>query len=252
MGEQGQVDTIQAPDGPGSWRFDKGVADQFDEHFANSIPNYADLRRFVTEAAGWQIDRFANASQSPHVVDLGASRGGALQPIVDRYGARARYTAVEIADPMRELLTERFDGYINAGIFKVRDDDLREGYPSEIGMAHVVISVMTLMFVPIEHRQRLLMGIARQLHSGGILIIAEKVLPAGGELDQLMNETHLKGKVDRGYAEEEVRRKALSLEGVLVPLTARFNEELILQNGFSVIDVCWAYGPFRGWVAVKR
>lgn len=245
-------DTVEPPGGSGSWTFDsETVATQFEEHISNSVPNYEQLREFVTKAAAWKLSR-SDAKTPPLVVDLGASQGSALQPIVDKVGARARYAAVEVAPPMVEILKDRFGGWIDAGRFQVLEHDLREGYPAELGMATVVISALTLMFIPIEHRQRLLRDISRHLVSGGIFILVEKVLPSGAELDELMNDVYHGFKAERGYGQETIERKALSLEGVLVPLTARFDEELLLQNGFDVVDCGWAWGPFRGWVAVKR
>ncbi len=54
-----------------------------------------------------------------------------------------------------------------------------------------------------------------------------------------------------GYTREEIDRKRLSLEGVRVPLTARWNEELMQQAGFTRIDCFWRWMDFAGWVGVK-
>jgi tRNA (cmo5U34)-methyltransferase len=43
----------------------------------------------------------------------------------------------------------------------------------------------------------------------------------------------------------------MSLEGVLVPVTARWNEELLHQEGFASVDCFWRHLNFAGWVAVK-
>jgi 4-aminobutyrate aminotransferase/(S)-3-amino-2-methylpropionate transaminase len=38
---------------------------------------------------------------------------------------------------------------------------------------------------------------------------------------------------------------------VLVPLTARWNEEALLSAGFREVDSFWRWMNFAGWVAVK-
>ena len=43
----------------------------------------------------------------------------------------------------------------------------------------------------------------------------------------------------------------VTLEGVLVPVTARWNEELLHEEGFRSVDCFWRHLNFAGWVAVK-
>jgi tRNA (cmo5U34)-methyltransferase len=58
-------------------------------------------------------------------------------------------------------------------------------------------------------------------------------------------------KMAAGYTSEEVERKKLALEGVLVPLTATRNEALLRNAGFQDIDCFWRWMNFAGWVAHK-
>jgi len=58
-------------------------------------------------------------------------------------------------------------------------------------------------------------------------------------------------KESKGYSHDEIERKRLSLEGVLVPVTARFNEMLLRGAGFRQVDCFWRWMNFCGWVAVK-
>lgn len=43
----------------------------------------------------------------------------------------------------------------------------------------------------------------------------------------------------------------VTLEGILVPVTARWNEELLHEEGFRSVDCFWRHLNFAGWVAVK-
>lgn len=54
-----------------------------------------------------------------------------------------------------------------------------------------------------------------------------------------------------GYTQEEIRRKRLALEGVLVPVTAKWNEELLHNAGFRQVDCFWRWMNFAGWIALK-
>jgi len=53
------------------------------------------------------------------------------------------------------------------------------------------------------------------------------------------------------YTQEEVDRKRASLEGVLVPVTAPWNEDFLRTVGFWHVDCFWRWMNFAGWVAVR-
>lgn len=59
-------------------------------------------------------------------------------------------------------------------------------------------------------------------------------------------------KSANGYSRDEIERKRYSLEGVLVPVTARWNEELLTGAGFRQVDCFWRWMNFAAWVAVKE
>ena len=90
----------------------------------------------------------------------------------------------------------------------------------------------------------------RVLKPGGRLIYVEKVL-GESRLDQDMVDIYYDHKREMGYTEEQIERKRLSLEGVMVPITAKWNEELLVKAGFHTVDSFWRWMNFAGWVAIK-
>jgi len=228
----------------GPWQFDEQVTDVFDDMLNRSIPDYATMRGLVFELGS----RFVRPQST--VVDLGASRGEALAPFIDRFGARNRWIAVEVSEPMREAMKERFAGLIATSIVDVRSDDLRYAYPPVLNVS-LTLSVLTAMFLPIEYRQAFLRNVYQSLAPGGALVIVEKVLGNGSLLDELYVEKYLAMKADHGYSKEEIDRKRYALEGVLSPLTAEWNEGLLRRAGFAQVDTFWRWLNFAGWIAVK-
>jgi tRNA (cmo5U34)-methyltransferase len=81
--------------------------------------------------------------------------------------------------------------------------------------------------------------------------LVEKVLGETAPIDALMTRLYYGLKASNGYSQDQIDRKRLSLEGVLVPVTARWNEELLKQAGFRQIDCFWRWMNFAGWVAIK-
>jgi tRNA (cmo5U34)-methyltransferase len=230
----------------GKWTFDAEVTRVFDDMLARSIPQYEVIRQAAFDVAC----RYVQPQTS--IVDLGCSRGEALAPFLERFGAQNRYVGVETSPPMLEAARERFRGYIACAVAEVRDHDLRRGFPAVAPAPSVVLSVLTLQFVPIEYRQSLVRGAYRALTPGGCLILVEKVLGATADLDEAMTALYRDLKADHGYSREEIDRKRFSLEGVLVPVTARWNEDFLTTAGFRQIDCFWRWMTFAGWVAVKE
>ena len=229
---------------PGTkWEFDADVTAAFDNMLARSIPQYDVMRRAVFDIGSGFVRR------DTWVVDLGCSRGEALAPFVDKFGAHVRFKGIEISDPMVEAARNRFDGYIKAGVVEIEKFDLRTGYPGVF--ASLTLAVLTIQFTPIEYRQRIIQDIYRTNAPGGAFILVEKVLGADSVTNDLMVKTYHAMKAEHGYSKDDIDRKRLSLEGVLVPITADWNEQLLRTAGFHSVDCFWRWMNFAGWVAVK-
>jgi tRNA (cmo5U34)-methyltransferase len=229
---------------PARWTFNAEVTAAFDDMLARSIPQYAVMRQACFDL-GCRLVKPATT-----IVDLGCARGEALAPFVERFGAYNRYVGVDVSGPMLQAARERFAGWSGCGLVEIRELDLRHGYPPVA--ASLTLAVLTLQFVPIEHRQRLVRNIYRHTVSSGGLLLVEKILGETAELDQLMKELHWAMKERNGYSREAIDRKRLALEGVLVPVTARWNEELLRSAGFAQVDCFWRWMNFAGWLAVKE
>jgi len=237
------TDTVADHAQGGKWEFNESVTACFDEMLARSIPQYDVMRQACFDVAA----RYVKPKTA--IVDIGCSRGAALQPFVDRFGCHNRFIGLDISKPMLDAARERFKGLINCGIVDIREHDLRQGVghfrPS------VVLSILTLQFTPIEYRQKIVSDIYKTLEPGEALILVEKILGADADLDELMTGVYYQMKAEHQYTQEQITKKRAALEGVLVPVTAKWNEELLRMAGFTHVDCFWRWMNFAGWVAVK-
>lgn len=229
------------PQGP--WVFDETVTQVFSDMLRRSIPDYETMRQAVTRLA----IRFRR--RDTDIVDLGASRGDGVAPLVRKWGAHNRFVLIEQAPAMVEVLRERYGLLEKAGVVQIHEKDLRHGLPP--ARASVVLCVLTLQFLPIEHRATLLQRIQEDLLPGGALILVEKCLASTREMDALFVDQYYQLKRDNGYTDAEIDAKRVSLENVLVPLRAAWNEDLLHSAGFAQIERFWQWMNFAGWVAVK-
>lgn len=228
----------------GRWEFDDEVTRVFDDMLERSIPQLQTMRRTVYEAGRNYASR--DEREPPWLIDLGTSRGGAIAPFVEEGWGAFGY---EVSEPMRNAALRRFEGTPNITIV---GDDLRTVNTLGLGgRADLVLAVLTLVFIPINHRQRIIQMAYESLKDGGAMIVVEKVLGRGARIDKLMVDLYHDSKEAAGYTREEIDRKALALEGVQVPVTAAWNEELLRNAGFAEVDCFWRWCNFAGWIAVK-
>ena len=226
------------------WTFDESVTHVFEDMLRRSIPQYDVMRRAVFDLGSQFV------TPNSQIVDLGCARGEALAGFVDAYAHANRYLGVDASAPMIEAAQARFAVEIDNGLVRIVEADLRGAYPA--AEAGLTLCVLTLQFTPPECRQRIVDDVYRSTVAGGALILVEKIRGATPRLDRLLIENYYALKAANGYTMEEIQRKRLSLEGVLVPMTSRSNEDLLASAGFEEVDCFWRWMNFAGWVAVKR
>jgi tRNA (cmo5U34)-methyltransferase len=229
----------------GKWAFDDEVTEVFEDMLRRSIPQYEVMRRAVFDLACC----FAERKAESWVVDLGCSRGDTLAPLVEKYGDRLRYFGCDVSEPMLEACRLRFDPWIRRGLVQIDNLDLRYEYPAIA--AQVTTAILCVQFIPLEYRQRVVSDVYRWTNPGGAFIVVEKVLGNSALVNDLMVGEHEAMKSSNGYTREQIDRKRLSLEGVMVPVTSKWNEELLHQAGFRDVDCFWRWMNFAGWIAVK-
>ena len=220
------------------WKFDSEVTEVFDEMLERSIPDYLGMRRNTTELAL----RFAQPGTS--IVDLGCSRGTGLRPIIDKLGKANSYIGVEVSEPMIEVAKVKIPEAT------VENLDLRDEYPK--ARASVTLSILTLQFVPIEYRQKIISNVYKNTVDGGVFLFVEKILGSDSYADELLVNTYLDRKGENGYTQEQIIAKRRSLEGVLVPVTSDWNQDLLTRAGFKHVDCYWRHLNFAGWFGIKE
>ena len=225
------------------WSFDDSVTQVFDDMLMRSIPQYDVMRKATFDIAQPYV------KPNTDIVDLGCSRGESLKPFIHKYGAQNHFVGIEVSEPMLEAARNQFKGYIDCGVVDIKSLDLRTDYPYV--KASVTLSILTLQFTPIEYRHQILKRIYDSTLPGGVFILVEKILGDTCSIDTLFRDCYYNLKSENGYTQDQIDRKKLSLEGVLVPVTSKWNEELLSKAGFSQVDCFWRWMNFAGWVALK-
>jgi len=227
------------------WEFNSEVTDCFDDMLERSIPQYNVMRDAVFNLGCKTLNKVDNKS----ILDIGCSNGLSLERFVNKYWGSAKFRGIDVSEPMLEVARDRFKDYIHNGIVHIDKIDLRNNFPTDT--YSLIMSVLTIQFTPIEYRQNIIQNIYDNLDTNGTFIMVEKVLGNCNVLNEIMVDEYLQMKKDNGYSQEQIDRKRMALEGVLVPMTSNWNIDLLKQSGFRKIDTFWRWMNFEGYIAIK-
>ncbi len=228
---------------PGAkWEFDSDVARCFANMLERSIPDYRSMRSLVYQLG----EKFIKPNT--WIMDIGCSTGLAVEPFYQKHGEENRYFLVDNSAAMLEECKGKFTVGIERGFVEVVNGNF---YELELPWNQsLVLSVLSLQFMPTAYRQKILHEVYERMVPGGALILVEKIVGDSG-MDDLLVEMYYRMKRENGYSEEAIMAKRKSLENVLSPLKAGWNVDMLREAGFHKVDMFWRCLNFCGWIAVK-
>jgi tRNA (cmo5U34)-methyltransferase len=173
----------------GSWKFDESVAEVFTDMLSRSIPGYDNMRELMF--------RMARNFLRPHtnVLDIGCSTGLSSKELVECEEAKmCDFTLIDVSEPMLQRCQKL---YQKDRRVDVRKWDIREGCP--VQRCSVVLSCLTLQFVPMEYRQNVISSIYNSLQREGALFLVEKVIGNSSVIDDVMVKEYYNIKKDNAF-----------------------------------------------------
>jgi tRNA (cmo5U34)-methyltransferase len=213
-----------------SWTFDTPeIANTFDSHVREQLPWYD----MVTDAVTYIVRNYL--PEGGVVVDIGASTGNMVDKLMPLLLERKAYAiAIEKSPTMVDVLKRRFANHHNVSITQA---DIR--YDSA-QPAQVYVLFLTMMFIPVHERQRVLNALRENLYKGGVLIVVDKVCDHQGYFSTVLKRLTMQFKLQQGAKPEDVLTKEMSLAGVQIPI-----DPAILGDDAKQF---FRMGEFAGWV----
>jgi tRNA (cmo5U34)-methyltransferase len=209
--------------------FSFDTIDDFDDHIAQSIPNYHTLSEAICNLSTYFI------MEDTQVIDLGCSTG----KLLERLPYLGKKIGIDIAD---NLLPES-----HGETLYVRKD-LRA--LNNLGKSSLILSIFTLQFIPYEDRPHILSTIYESLVEGGAFIWAEKVREESGELEQVLHGAHYDFK-RKAFTAEQILNKERDLRPIMKVNSSTRNQILAENAGFTVGTMFWKFFNFEAWVYIK-
>ena len=226
------------------WQFNKEVTDVFPNMLSRSIPGYESMRELVYRMARNFVKEGTN------VLDIGCSTGISSKLLIKNFGPKCNFVLTDVSEPMIAKCREKYAHEIQEGYVNVKYSDLREKLP--VKGCSLILSCLTIQFTPIEYRQFIFKNIYESLEPGGALVLVEKFIGNSDDIDQVLVKEYYDIKRENQYTEEQIKTKRKSLEGSLVPLTIKMNEQLLNISGFNKVDSFWRYLNFVALIAIKE
>jgi len=228
----------------GEWNFDESVAEEFDKHVRNSIPNYDLIQDQVVKISNWYLSSNDNITY----YDLGCSTGTTIKQVYDSndWKFQPNIVGVDEVRPMLKRAEEKLEDY--EGV-KLTQRDLSKN-PS-FNDADLITSLFTMSFLSEEDRQNLFNSIHNGLKEGGALVFCEKTYPDSGRFQSMYREHYWDFKREN-FNDEEIIGKAKSLRGQLRPLTQKEYIEMLKEAGFKEENIETFYQFYMWWGVVAR
>ena len=226
----------------GKWKFNSEVAKCFADMLERSIPDYKSMRSLVFEIGEKYIQ------PGTWLVDVGCSTGLATEPFFSKHQNELKYYLCDNSTDMLAECAEKLKkGMIENRVIFSNADFWNTDMPDNTSLC---LSILSMQFMPTAYRQSMINTIYERLTSGGAFIFVEKII--GGErMDDALIDLYYQMKRANGYTDEKIMKKRKSLENVLSPLKAEWNEDMLHEAGFEEVEMFWRCLNFCGWVAVK-
>lgn len=225
------------------FEFDEDVVRVFPDMIARSVPGYSSILAVIEQLAGRCVQ------PGTHAWDLGCSLGAATRLIRRRSPPSATVHAVDSSAAMINRLQTLIRNTWEPGCpVEVHQADIRE---LPIHSASFVVLNLTLQFIPLSDRTRLLSDIASGMLPGGTLLLAEKLSFDDPAAQQLLTELHHDFKRAHGYTDLEIAQKRTSIENRLIPETLDAHIQRLRLAGFSSVVPWFQCFNFASVLAIR-
>lgn len=223
--------------------FDHAVSDAFDDMVDRSVPGYRTLIANIGPIAA----HFYTSESICY--DLGCSHGAAALSVYKHcLDKDVKIHAIDNSSAMIEkcnsLIHEaNAQNNITTQIADICDISIEN--------ASVVILNLTLQFLPIKQRHKLLQSVFNGMNAGGVCILTEKIILPNESHEQLYQLLHANFKSANQYSELEISQKRKALDNVLIRESFDTHQQRLREIGFSHISTWFQCINFVSLLAFK-
>ena len=225
-----------------SWVFNKNVAKTFDLHVKQSLPFYDSVQKYISSLSEWFIKDNSN------IYDLGCSTGETAKNIFAfnrKRKIKYNYIGLDNSPQMIKLAKQKIKNKnikfkttdINKITFKKNSD--------------LFICLLTLPFLKLNERKKLLKKVYNSLKVGGALIFVDKIYSENPLVQDIFTQILFDSKIENKLTTTQILNKAKSLRGSMnlyqQPEIIKFCQDV----GFKKNDVFFKWFNFVAIISIK-
>ena len=219
-----------------NWSFGGENTIGFDEHVNNSVPMYNEFHNEIINMSCFFVQK------NSKIIDIGTSTGILINKLKENNKEKnIDFVGIDVEEDMIKECKKRYD---NIDFFNI--DAIDFDYTN----SSIITSVLTLQFINIKDRKRILNKIYNQLNDGGALFVVEKVRTDIPLIHDIYNDLYYDFKLKQ-FTSDEIMKKNQSLRGIMNPLTVNENIEMFKEAGFEKIDIFMKINNFVGFIIIK-
>lgn len=232
--------------------FDEQVVACFPDMIRRSVPGYGQvlsmLPIFARRHLGYRQEK--NGKKISRIYDLGTSLGAVLFSLAAEFAADdVALIGVDISAPMTDKASRLLAEHYPKHDIQIITEDIIK---TDLQVCDMIVLNLTLQFLPVDERLKLLKKCHNALATGGILIITEKTHLANEEHDAWQVERYYDFKRHNGYSELEISGKRTALENVLITDTENAHHERLHMAGFDKSMTWFRFLNFVSVIAFKE
>jgi len=219
--------------------FNSEVTDVFEDMVNRSVPGY----EFLIENIGYIAKKFYQ--RNTNIYDLGSSLCACSLSVQDKIqNLNGNIYAVDSSPSMIDECKKNIDSkkikLINSDIASINIEN-----------CSVIILNLTLQFISKDRRTRLLKNFFDNLNKHGVIIITEKIIIDEIDNNKFSKNFHDFFKENKGYSKEEIDRKKIALENVMLLESEKRYEKRFNEIGCTNFFKWFQCYNFISWVLVK-
>ena len=219
-----------------AWSFSGDNAIELKDHVNSSVPLYNEFHNAIVNMSCFF------AQKNSKIIDLGTSTGSLIYKLKNNNDNRnINFIGIDIEEDMIKECKKRYN---DIDFFNI--DAIDFDYTN----SSIVVSMLTLQFIDIKNRKKILNKIYNQLNDGGALFVVEKIRTDISIIHDIYNDLYYDFKLEN-FTSDEIIKKNQSLRGVMNPLTVNENIKMFEDVGFKKIDIFMKINNFVGFIIVK-
>lgn len=228
-----------------SWKFDKNVSKNFDQHVIQSIPFYKEFNNAIVSLSEFYM------KENSTIYDLGCSTGNITTGLINLnlshslsiYAIDREASMLDIAKRKIKKLKKNK----NTKIIFLKEDILK----NKLLKNNLTICSLVFPFFKITDQSKLLKKIYNALEGGGAIIILDKIKSEDVDFETFFNQIYYDFKLRKKIKSIDITRKAKSLRSVHSLKSQKETEAMLYKSGFKKIENFFKFMNFSGFIAVK-